>query len=75
MAQDGWSKKTVEGGDKLINFTVLLPDNKALFSHVEATAGASLTAAKMTEVCSDVLPTQCLPPAFLLTLLTCPSDH
>ena len=50
MAQDGWSKKTVEGGDKLINFTVLLPENKALFSHVEATAGASLTAAKMTEV-------------------------
>lgn len=50
MVQDGWSKKNVEGGDKLINFTVLLPENKALFSHVEATAGASLTAAKMTEV-------------------------
>ena len=50
MAQDGWSKKNVEGGDKLINFTVLLPENKALFSHVEAMAGAALTAAKMTEV-------------------------
>ena len=55
MAQDGWSKKNVEGGDKLINFTVLLPENKALFSHVEATAGASLTAAKMTEVFVQIL--------------------